>query len=80
MNFNLTLDELNLKSYEKIIERIAIRAIILDNDQILLMHSNRGDFKFPGGGLEKNESNEECLKREVREETSYSKDLSTMAG
>jgi 8-oxo-dGTP pyrophosphatase MutT (NUDIX family) len=71
MNFEMIIEEPILKSFEKTKERIAIRAIIMTNNRILLVQSNRGDYKFPGGGLEENESHEECLKREVREETGY---------
>ena len=43
-------------------------------DQLLITRRGSGDFKgkweFPGGKLEKNETEEECLKREVREELS----------
>lgn len=71
MSFNMIIDEPKLASFQRIIERVAIRAIIMANNRILLVQSNRGDFKFPGGGLEENESHEECIKREVREETGY---------
>jgi 8-oxo-dGTP pyrophosphatase MutT (NUDIX family) len=71
MHFNLIIEEPNMKSDQHTIERVAVRAIIIENNHILLVKSNRGDFKFPGGGIEKNESHEECLKREVREETGY---------
>lgn len=71
MNFDMIIEEPILTDYEKTIERIAIRAIIMANNRILLVQSSRGDFKFPGGGLEENESHEECLIREVREETGY---------
>jgi 8-oxo-dGTP pyrophosphatase MutT (NUDIX family) len=71
MNFEMIIEEPILKSFEKTKERIAIRAIIMTNNRILLVQSNRGDYKFPGGGLEENESHKECLKREVREETGY---------
>ena len=70
MDFNMIVEE-PLKNFERTNERIAIRAIIVANNHILLVQSNRGDFKFPGGGVEKNESHEECLIREVREETGY---------
>jgi 8-oxo-dGTP pyrophosphatase MutT (NUDIX family) len=71
MNFNMIIDEPKLENLKRVIERVAIRAIIMANNRILLVQSNRGDFKFPGGGLEENESHEECIKREVREETGY---------
>ncbi|MFT9598116.1 NUDIX hydrolase [Mesobacillus sp.] len=71
MNFNMIIEDPILSNVEITIERIAIRAIIMANNRILLVQSSRGDFKFPGGGLEENESHEECLVREVREETGY---------
>lgn len=55
----------------KINYREAVRAIIIQNNKILMVHSNIGDFKFPGGGVENNESHAEGLKREVAEETGY---------
>jgi 8-oxo-dGTP pyrophosphatase MutT (NUDIX family) len=55
----------------KIIHRVAIRAIICEDNQLLMIINNRGDIKFPGGGLELNESHEEAVRREVQEETGY---------
>ena len=49
--------------------RKAVRAIILRQDKVLLIHStNVGDYKFPGGGVEKQEDDSEALRREIREE------------
>lgn len=55
----------------KIIHRVAIRAIIYKDNQFLMISNNKGDIKFPGGGLELNESHEDAIKREVEEETGY---------
>ncbi|WHY59706.1 NUDIX hydrolase [Cytobacillus firmus] len=38
---------------------------------ILLVRSNRGNYKFPGGGVKGNEDCHEALLREVAEETGY---------
>ncbi|WP_244886861.1 NUDIX hydrolase [Rossellomorea vietnamensis] len=51
--------------------RTAVKAVIIQNGKILLMHSNRGDYKFPGGGVEEDESLSAALIREVAEETGY---------
>ncbi|MGL5416292.1 MAG: NUDIX domain-containing protein [Clostridium sp.] len=51
--------------------REAVRAVIVKEDKLLMIKTNRGDIKFPGGGREKGESNEETLIREVREEAGY---------
>ncbi|WP_280771799.1 NUDIX hydrolase [Salipaludibacillus daqingensis] len=51
--------------------REAVRAVIVQNDHILLIQSNMGDYKFPGGGVEKNESHIDGLLREVTEESGY---------
>ncbi|WP_256371013.1 NUDIX hydrolase [Psychrobacillus sp. OK028] len=48
-----------------------MRAIIFQKNNILLVRSNKGDYKFPGGGVEGNESHSECLIRELAEETGY---------
>lgn len=72
MLFNLLINRQELiNKYQKTIHRHAVRAVILDEDRILMVQSNKGDYKFPGGGIEKGESPEEALVREVLEETGY---------
>ena len=58
-------------------KRINGRAIIIDNDEVILMYRNKlvnGELKkyyaIPGGGQEENETIEECVIREVKEELS----------
>ncbi|MGD6774873.1 NUDIX hydrolase [Sutcliffiella horikoshii] len=51
--------------------REAVRAIVIKDGHILMVHSNKGDFKFPGGGVESGETHSEALIREVLEETGY---------
>ncbi|MGG3912831.1 NUDIX hydrolase [Rossellomorea vietnamensis] len=51
--------------------RTAVKAVIIQDGKILLMHSNRGDYKFPGGGVEEDESLSAALIREVAEETGF---------
>ena len=55
----------------RITSRQAVRAVIFKDNKILMVHTNKGDYKFPGGGIKKQESHEEALRREVIEETGY---------
>ena len=52
-------------------KRKSARAIIFKDNQILLMHRIKKDdeyYTFPGGGLDDNETYEDCVVREVLEE------------
>lgn len=54
-------------------KRVRASAIIIKNNQILLIKRHREQLDywvFPGGGVEEGESPEEAAKREVYEETS----------
>ena len=61
----------DLSNISKEVIRPAVRGIILRDEMILLIRTAKGDLKFPGGGLEENETLEEALIREIREETGY---------
>lgn len=68
-------DDKNLLDFDngKIILRNAVRAVIIDKNMILMAHLEKTDeYKFPGGGIEEDETTEEALKREVLEEAGYS--------
>ncbi len=54
-------------------ERNAVRAIIIKDGKIAMVKSDKeGYYKFPGGGMEKNENRIEALIRETLEETGLS--------
>lgn len=54
--------------------RAAYGIAINDSEQVAVIQMPHGDF-LPGGGIEENESEEECLKRELIEETGYNIDI-----
>jgi len=62
----------NLKLDGKIYYREAVRAVIIKDEKILLIYSEKnGDYKLPGGGVEEGETYEEALIREVEEEAGF---------
>ncbi len=70
------LCEFDYKDYDKCtrsFERNAVRAIIFKNNKIAMVKSDKeGYYKFPGGGMEKDESKIDTLIRETLEETGLS--------
>lgn len=60
----------SLKNFDRnIYERIAARAIIRKDNEILLLYTKHyDDYSFPGGGVDLNEDILEGLKRELKEE------------
>lgn len=51
--------------------REAVRGVILNEEKLLMIHTNKGDYKFPGGGVNQNESKLAALIREIEEESGY---------
>lgn len=59
----------NVDIHGKTIHREAVRAIIFQGTNLLMVYSPvNGDYKFPGGGVEEDEKLEEALRREILEE------------
>ncbi|MCR5462118.1 MAG: NUDIX domain-containing protein [bacterium] len=58
-------------NFEKI-DRKVVRGIGLHDGKLIMLYSAKyGNYSFPGGGMKKDESAIDCLKREVNEETGY---------
>jgi hypothetical protein len=71
MVFNETMEEGVCDDKKSIYHREAVRAVVLKDKMLLMIHTNKGDYKFPGGGIEEDESHEEALMRELKEESGY---------
>jgi len=65
----LVMDEHNYDVNWKIIDRIAVRGIIFIDGRLLMIESDFGEAKLPGGGREGDEDDIQTLIREVAEET-----------
>jgi ADP-ribose pyrophosphatase YjhB (NUDIX family) len=51
-------------------KREAVRAVIADGTDLLMLYTRRyDDYSFPGGGMSMGEESEACLLRELQEET-----------
>ena len=68
-----SLFEIDTKDYDingTTVSRPSARGIIIKDGKLAMIHSIKYDYyKFPGGGIEKNEQKESALIREVLEET-----------
>lgn len=52
--------------------RVSCRGLVVRDEKVLLSYERTKDiYMSPGGGLEENETFEECCKRELMEETGY---------
>ena len=61
-------DEKNYADTTKVLEKYNIRGIVMVDGKIAMQQSSAGEYKIPGGGVEKGESYEEALERELLEE------------
>ncbi|MGP1255578.1 MAG: NUDIX domain-containing protein [Kiloniellales bacterium] len=59
--------------------RGAYALILAENDELLVI-DQRGDIILPGGGLDPGESDEDALAREMIEETGHALELGTKIG
>lgn len=71
MIFNKILDDEIIDKDISIFRRDAVRAIVYKDNRLLMIHTNEGDYKFPGGGIEEEESHKDAVIRELLEETGY---------
>ncbi|MGG3478631.1 NUDIX domain-containing protein [Peribacillus frigoritolerans] len=62
--------------------RKGVYAIVFNSkkDKILTVKNSRGHYFLPGGGIVNNEGNQECLEREMLEETGYKVSIGSFIG
>ena len=69
MKLLFEIDKKNYDNNGKAFIRPSARAIIIKNNKIYMVHSLLYDYyKFPGGGIEKDESSMDAVIRETKEE------------
>ena len=69
MRLLFELDEKDYSGCTHTFTRDSARSIIIKNDKIAMIHSQKYDYyKFPGGGIEEGESPIEAMIREAQEE------------
>ena len=61
-------------------ERIAVYGIVISNDGKVATIKTPTGYFLPGGGIENEETHEECLKREFIEETGYEIEIGRYIG
>lgn len=68
--FKLIIDEREQERH-KMNTRPTVKGIAFKDDALLLIRTNRGAYKIPGGGVGRRETFEKALIREINEETGF---------
>ena len=50
---------------------ISVKGVVVNHGRVLLLQNERDEWELPGGRLELNETPEECVAREISEETQW---------
>lgn len=66
-----------MTSIPKTTKRVRAVAVLVKNDEVLLIHrrNTKEYYVFPGGGVEEGESVEQAVLRELKEETSITAEI-----
>lgn len=65
----ILLNDDNLKEDELDFEVIRVKGLIINSAGDILIAHNNGTYQFPGGHKEDDETLDDCLEREIKEET-----------
>jgi 8-oxo-dGTP pyrophosphatase MutT (NUDIX family) len=52
--------------------RVSVKGVVLRRGRVLLLRNERHEWELPGGSLERDETPQECVVREIREESGWS--------
>jgi ADP-ribose pyrophosphatase YjhB (NUDIX family) len=50
---------------------VSVKGVVVRDGRVLLLHNERGEWELPGGRLEIGETPEQCVVREIAEETGW---------
>ena len=50
---------------------VSVKGVVVQAGRVLLLHNERGEWELPGGRLELDETPEQCIVREIGEETDW---------
>jgi ADP-ribose pyrophosphatase YjhB (NUDIX family) len=51
---------------------VSVKGVVARDGRVLLLHNERGEWELPGGRLEVGETPQQCVVREIAEETGWS--------
>lgn len=51
--------------------QVSVKGVVLLDDRVLLLRNERAEWELPGGRLELDETPQECVVREIAEETGW---------
>lgn len=65
----IVINDDNLNDDLMEMEVVRVKGLIINSRGKILLAHNNNTYQFPGGHKEENETNEECILREIKEET-----------
>ncbi len=68
----IIINDCNLTEEDMSMSVIRVKGLIINSKGKILLAHNNNTYQFPGGHAEENESTDECILREIKEETGIS--------
>ena len=66
---NIVLNDNNLSHDDVEMEVIRVKGLIINSEGKVLLAHNNNTYQFPGGHIEEHETMDDCIIREIKEET-----------